>query len=53
MSSARKIIQQYNDLHELGLNSKFLQHVLSLCCNENETHVNLQQLANYLNNAFK
>lgn len=49
LAKARTMIQQFNDLHQLGLNSRFINSAISLCANVSETHVNLRELINYLN----
>ena len=48
-SKARQTIQQYNDLHQLGLNGRFVNSVLALACDESERLVSLPVLNKYLN----
>ncbi|KRX67217.1 Lipid phosphate phosphatase-related protein type 4, partial [Trichinella sp. T9] len=37
LSKTRIIIQQYNDLHQLGFDSKYIRRILQFSVNENET----------------
>jgi hypothetical protein len=50
-SKARQVIQQYNDLHRLGLNVRFVDSILVLAADETERRVSLDVLRKYLSPA--
>ncbi|KAL1229994.1 Uncharacterized protein TPS_06521 [Trichinella pseudospiralis] len=48
LSKTRIIIQQYNDLHQLGFDSKYIRRILQFSVNENETMINLETISGFL-----
>ena len=47
-SKARLLIYHYNDVHQLGLNPRFIQSIIMMSSDESESMVSLDALASHL-----